>query len=80
MHIKAVTVCVIMCTIIIIFVVIHNVGMCGSIPSRDWTVVVVVIELILCAIPYKEGCVWNNGMGMCWLCFGSLVCDLFCSC
>ena len=28
----------------------------------------VVIKLILCAIPYKEGCVWNNGMGM-WVGF-----------
>ena len=39
--------------IIIIIVVIHNIGMCGSIPNRNWTVVMVVIQLILCAIPYK---------------------------
>ena len=33
----------------------------------------VVIELILCAIPYEEGCFWANSMGMCWLCSGSSV-------
>ena len=31
------------------------VGMCGAIPNRNWAVVMVVIKLILCAIPYKEG-------------------------
>ena len=27
----------------IIIIIIHNVGMCGSIPNRNWTVVMVVI-------------------------------------
>ena len=63
-HIKGVTISVIIvCTaIVIIIIIIHNVGMCGgSIPNRNWTVVMVVIELILCAIPYKEGYVSANG-------------------
>ena len=44
-HIKGVTISVIIvCTaIVIIIIIIHNVGMCGSIPNRNWTVVMVVI-------------------------------------
>ena len=76
-HIRGVTISIIVFTTIII-IIIHNVGMCGSIPSRNWTVVIVVIKLILCAIPYKEGRVWNRGI--CWLCSGSLIYGLFCSC
>ena len=89
-HIQGVTIGIIICPTIVI-IIIHNIGVCGSIPSRNWAVVVVVIELILCAIPYEEGCCWNNGMGMCWLCFclefcGAsniiiiIKCGSFCSC
>ena len=63
-HIKGVTISVIIvcAAIIIIIIIIHNVGMCGgSIPNRNWTVVMVVIKLILCAIPYKEGYVSAKG-------------------
>ena len=37
-----------------------------------------VIDMILCAITYKEGCFRENGM--CWLCFcfESSVCGSFC--
>ena len=35
--------------------------MCGSIPSRNWTVVIIVVKLILCAIPYEEGYVSVKG-------------------
>ena len=54
---KGVTISVIIVCIIFVIIIkiIHNVGMCGAIPNRNWAVVMVVIELILCAIPYKEG-------------------------
>ena len=61
-HIQGVTVGIIIVCTTIKIIIIYNVGVCGSIPSRNWSVVIVVIKSILRAIPYKKGCCWDNGM------------------
>ena len=54
----------------IIIIIIHNVGMCGSIPNRNWTVVMVVIELILIYIVCHptQGGVRQHERMLVWIC------------